>query len=140
MLAAAKGAKGEEETTEEMDLNHIGDTGEIVADAVVEYFAEPRNRQGARPVDRRDRSEPAEKPQEFGGRRQDRGVHRRAEEDDPRRSQGDGRAAGRQGRGLGVEEDGLCGRGPGAGSKLAEAKKHGVAVLTEDEWLKLIGE
>ena len=30
--------------------------------------------------------------------------------------------------------------GPGAGSKLAEAKKHEVAVLTEDEWLKLIGE
>ena len=30
--------------------------------------------------------------------------------------------------------------GPGAGSKLAEAKKHNVAVLTEDEWLKLIGE
>ena len=30
--------------------------------------------------------------------------------------------------------------GPGAGSKLADANKHGVAVLTEDEWLKLIGE
>ena len=29
--------------------------------------------------------------------------------------------------------------GPGAGSKLAEAQKHGVAVLTEDEWLALIG-
>ena len=29
--------------------------------------------------------------------------------------------------------------GPGAGSKLAEAKKHGVKVLSEDEWLKLIG-
>ena len=28
--------------------------------------------------------------------------------------------------------------GPGAGSKLAEAKKFGVQVLTEDEWLKLI--
>ena len=28
--------------------------------------------------------------------------------------------------------------GPGAGSKLAEAKKLGVTVLTEDEWLKLI--
>jgi DNA ligase (NAD+) len=29
--------------------------------------------------------------------------------------------------------------GPGAGSKLAEATKLGVKVLTEDEWLKLIG-
>jgi len=29
--------------------------------------------------------------------------------------------------------------GPGAGSKLAEAKKLGVAVLTEDEWAELIG-
>jgi len=29
--------------------------------------------------------------------------------------------------------------GPKAGSKLAEAKKLGVQVLSEDEWLKLIG-
>ncbi|WIY70628.1 NAD-dependent DNA ligase LigA [Aquidulcibacter paucihalophilus] len=29
--------------------------------------------------------------------------------------------------------------GPGAGSKMADAVKHGVAVLTEDEWLALIG-
>jgi DNA ligase (NAD+) len=29
--------------------------------------------------------------------------------------------------------------GPGAGSKLAEAQKHGVQVLTEDDWFKLIG-
>lgn len=29
--------------------------------------------------------------------------------------------------------------GPGAGSKLAEAEKHGVQVLDEDAWLKLIG-
>jgi DNA ligase (NAD+) len=29
--------------------------------------------------------------------------------------------------------------GPGAGSKLADAQKHGVKVLTEDEWLKLTG-
>jgi DNA ligase (NAD+) len=29
--------------------------------------------------------------------------------------------------------------GPGAGSKLKDAEKHGVQVLTEDEWLTLIG-
>ena len=29
--------------------------------------------------------------------------------------------------------------GPGAGSKMADALKHGVTVLTEDEWLTLIG-
>jgi DNA ligase (NAD+) len=29
--------------------------------------------------------------------------------------------------------------GPGAGSKMADALKHGVTVLTEDEWLALIG-
>jgi DNA ligase (NAD+) len=28
--------------------------------------------------------------------------------------------------------------GPGAGSKLADAKKHGVRILTEHEWAKLI--
>ena len=29
--------------------------------------------------------------------------------------------------------------GPGAGSKLTDAKMHGVKVLTEDEWFVLIG-
>ena len=29
--------------------------------------------------------------------------------------------------------------GPGAGSKLKDAEKYGVKVLTEDEWLVLVG-
>jgi DNA ligase (NAD+) len=28
--------------------------------------------------------------------------------------------------------------GPGAGSKLKDAQKHGVAIMDEDSWLKLI--
>jgi DNA ligase (NAD+) len=28
--------------------------------------------------------------------------------------------------------------GPGAGSKLKDAQKHGVTVLSEDDWVKLI--
>ena len=30
--------------------------------------------------------------------------------------------------------------GPGAGSKLTDAEKHGVKVITEAEWLAMIGE
>jgi DNA ligase (NAD+) len=30
--------------------------------------------------------------------------------------------------------------GPGAGSKLTDAQKHGVTVLTEDEWLGLLAQ
>jgi DNA ligase (NAD+) len=29
--------------------------------------------------------------------------------------------------------------GPGAGSKLKDAEKHGVPVIDEDAWLKLVG-
>ena len=37
------------------------------------------------------------------------------------------------------KKTGLVIAGPGAGSKLADAKKHGVKVISEDEWMKLIG-
>jgi hypothetical protein len=46
----------------------------------------------------------------------------------------------RQDRGLGLEEDQLRGRRTGTGSKFGKANELGVAVLTEDEWLKLVGE
>ena len=48
----------------------------------------------------------------FADRRQDRGVHRHAGEDDPRRGEGLRRAPRRQGLGLGVEEDRLRRRRP----------------------------
>jgi len=49
------------------------------------------------------------------------------------------RRLGAKASGSGVENDGLCGRWSRRGLELADARKHGVAVLTEDEWLKMVG-
>ena len=63
MLAAAKGAEDEENTTEAyQDLNNIGGVGEIVADAVVEFFAEPRNVKALGELLREIEVKPAEQP------------------------------------------------------------------------------
>ena len=68
-------------------------------------------RQGARRTVARDRGEAGRTAaQELAGVGQDRGVHGLADQIHPRRSQGDGGTSRRQGRGLGVEEDGLCRR------------------------------
>ena len=107
--ACLKVAKGDEEAIAEMDaLDQIGDT--VIASIKRLFRRKPQSRhrraadQGSHHPRRREAEE------QFGGRRQDRGVHRLAGKDDARRSQGDGRAAGRQGGRLGVEEDGLRGR------------------------------
>ena len=111
--ACLKLAEGDEETrAQEMDaLDQIGET---VIDALADYFGEAHNRRLVERLVEQVTILDAEKPKtDTAGRRQDRGVHRLAGEDDARRGQGDGRAARRQGRGLGVEEDRLRGRRPG---------------------------
>ena len=130
-------AKGDAEAAEEMDaLDQIGDYGDREPARLFCRGAQsPAHRAPRRAGAHRRRREAARR---FGGCRQDRSVHRLAGADDARRGQGVGRTARRQGFGLGVEEDRLLVAGPGAGSKLAEANKHGVKVLTEDEWAKLI--
>ncbi len=111
--AMKEAAKGKESEAYE-DLNSVEGIGEIVADAFVEFFKEPRNNEVLDQLLTRDRGHADGGGQaRHAGRRQDRGVHRRAGEDDARRGQGDGRAAGREGVRLGVEEDGLSGRGAG---------------------------
>ena len=135
--AGLKVAKGDEEAIGEMDaLDQIGDT---VIESIKAYFRESHNR----------------------------GIVERLTKEvnilDAERPKGDSKIAGKtvvftgtlekmtreeakaQAERLGAKAAGSVSKktdyvvaGPGAGSKLAEAKKHGVQVLTEDEWLKLI--
>ncbi len=103
MVAAAKGDADALD-----DLDAINGIGETVAQALVDFYGEEHNLDRGRtrcstPASRSSRRRPC--AVDLAGVRQDRGVHRRARADDPRRGQGDGRAPRRQGRRLGVEED-----------------------------------
>ena len=105
--ACLKVAKGDEEAIAEMDaLDQIGDT---VIESIKAYFGESHNRGIVERLTKQvDKILDVEQPKtDFESRRQDRGVHRRAGEDDARGGQGHRRAARRQGRRLGVEEDRL---------------------------------
>ena len=124
---ASRSPKATRRRIAEMDaLDQIGDT--VIA-SIKAYFGESHNRGIVERLTQRSHHPRRRKAEEqFGGRRQDRGVHRLAGEDDARRGQGHGRAARRQGRRLGVEEDRLCGRRPRRGLEARgsqEARCHG---------------
>jgi DNA ligase (NAD+) len=142
MLAAAKHGTGEENTSEAyQDLNDIGGIGEIVADAVVEFFAEPRNVKALdQLLNALERVLPAEQPRKSSPVSGKIVVFTGSLE---KMTRDEAKATAER---LGAKASGSVSKktdyvvaGPGAGSKLAEAKKLGVAVLTEDEWLKLVG-
>ena len=104
VAAAAAGPESEAY----QDLNAVEGIGEVVADAIVEFFKEPHNREALdRLLAQITVTAMEEAKSDSPGRRQDRGVHRLARKDDARRGEGDGRAPRRQGRSLGVEEDRL---------------------------------
>jgi DNA ligase (NAD+) len=136
--AALKVAKGDEETIAEMDaLDQIGDT--VIA-AVAAYFSESHNRGIVERLTRELTIVDAEKPKTDSKVAGKTVVFTGSLE---KFTRDEAKATGER---LGAKVSGSVSKktdyvvaGPGAGSKLAEAKKHGVAVLTEDEWLKLIG-
>src|SRR5829696_5642707 len=138
--ACLKVAKGDEETIAEMDaLDQIGDT---VIKSVAAYFGESHNRGIVeRLVSELEEIIDAEKPKSnssvsgktvvFSG-----SLERMTRDEAKANAE---RLGAKAASSVSKKTDYLV-AGPGAGSKLTDAKKHGVTVLTEDEWLKLIGE
>ena len=135
--ASLKIAKGDAETAAEMDaLDQIGDT---VIEAVKAYFGESHNRGIVERLKKQVEVLDAEKPKTDSAIAGKTVVFTGSLEKMTREE------AKAQAERLGAKAAGSVSKktdyvvaGPGAGSKLAEAKKHGVKVLTEDEWLKLI--
>ena len=142
MLAAAKGGTGEENTSEAyQDLNDIGGVGEIVADAVVEFFAEPRNVKALGELLHEIEVRPAEQPRKSSPVSGKTVVFTGSL---TKFTRDEAKAVAER---LGAKVAGSVSKktdyvvaGEDAGSKLTKARELGVAVLTEDEWLKLIGE
>jgi DNA ligase (NAD+) len=135
--ACLKVAKGDEETIAEMDaLDQIGDT---VIEAVRAYFGESHNRGIVERLTKEVKILDAEKPKTdsaiagktvvFTG-----SLEKMTREEAKAKAE----RLGAKAAGSVSKKTDYVVAGPGAGSKLADAKKFGVKVLTEDEWLKLI--
>ncbi len=137
--AGLKAAKGDEETIAEMDaLDQIGDT--VIA-SVSAYFGESHNRGIVdRLVKELDEILDAEKPKSNSAVAGKTVVFTGSLEKMTRdEAKAMAERFGAKAAGSVSKKTDYVVAGPGAGSKLAEATKHGVTVLTEDEWLKLVG-
>jgi DNA ligase (NAD+) len=136
--ACIRVANGDEEAMAEMDaLDQIGET--VIA-SIRAYFGESHNRGIVERLTKEVTILDAEKPKSNSAIAGKTVVFTGALE---KMTRDEAKA---QAERLGAKVSGSVSKktdyvvaGPGAGSKLAEAKKHGVEVLTEDEWLKLIG-
>jgi DNA ligase (NAD+) len=135
--AGLKVAKGDEDAAAEMDaLDQIGTT--VIA-AVGAYFGESHNRGIVERLVKEVTVLDAEKPKSdsviAGKTVVFTGSLEKMTRDEAKAT---AERLGAKASGSVSKKTDFVVAGPGAGSKLAEAKKHGVQVLTEDEWLKLI--
>jgi DNA ligase (NAD+) len=131
--------KGDEEAITEMDaLDQIGDT---VIQSVAAYFGESHNRGIVERLTSEVTILDAEKPKSNSAVAGKTVVFTGSLEKMTRdEAKATAERLGAKAAGSVSKKTDYVVAGPGAGSKLNEAKKHGVTVLTEDEWLKLIGE
>jgi DNA ligase (NAD+) len=137
--ACLKVADGDEEAMAEMDA--IDQIGETVIASIKAYLGESHNRGIVERLTREVRILDAEKPKSNSPIAGKTVVFTGSLE---KMTRDEAKATAER---LGAKVSGSVSKktdyvvaGPGAGSKLAEARKHGVEVLTEDEWLKLVGE
>ena len=131
--------KDDAETKEEMDaLDQIGDT---VIESLHDYFGEAHNRRRVERLAVQVHILDAEKPRAdsvvAGKTVVFTGALEKMTRDEAKAT---AERLGAKAAGSVSKKTDYVVAGPGAGSKLAEAQKHGVTVLTEDEWLQLIGE
>jgi DNA ligase (NAD+) len=137
MIAAAKSR----ESDAFQKLTHIDGIGEIVGDAIAEFFAEDHNVDVVKKLldhvkvmvlERVDASSPvAGKTVVFSG------ALERMTRDEAREM---AERLGAKVSGSVSKKTDLLVAGPGAGSKLKEAQKHGVEVIDEAEWFRRIGQ
>ena len=140
MIAAGKGHETESPNEAWQDLDSIGGIGDIVAEAVVEFFAEKRNVKALDDLLKEIEVQPAEQT------RKDSAVAGKTVVFTGTLTQMTREEAKAGAERLGAKVAGSVSKktdyvvaGEEAGSKLTKAKELGVNVLTEAEWLKLIG-
>ncbi|MEQ1782992.1 MAG: NAD-dependent DNA ligase LigA [Hyphomonadaceae bacterium] len=135
--SAAKGQPGEDL----LALAAINGFGEVAAEALVDFFAEKHNREVVDALTLKVKVEPHKVADTSGSAVAGKTVVFTGTLEKMTRDE-----AKQQAISLGAKVSGsvssktdLLIAGPGAGSKLTDAQKHGVKVLSEDEWLALIG-
>jgi DNA ligase (NAD+) len=135
--AVAAAAAGPESEAYQ-DLNAIQGIGDVVADAIVEFFKEPRNREALDRLLEQIEVEPME------GARSDSPVAGKTVVFTGTLEKMTREEAKAMAERLGAKVAGSVSKktdyvvaGPGAGSKLGKAKELNVAVISEDDWLAL---
>ncbi|MFS8045674.1 NAD-dependent DNA ligase LigA [Rhizobium sp. BR 314] len=123
------------------DLNNIEGIGEVVACAIVEFYKEPRNTEVIAKLLEQVQPQEAEQPVTSGSPVTGKTVVFTGSLEKFTRDEAKAKA-----ESLGAKVSGSVSKktdivvaGPGAGSKLDKAREFNVQVLTEDEWLDLIG-
>jgi len=123
------------------ELSEIGGIGEVVAQAVKDFFDEKHNRKLVDHLLKEVDVTPLAAPKIAGSPVAGKTVVFTGTLEKMTRQEAKARAEalGAKVSGSVSKKTDLVVAGPGAGSKLAEAAKHGVEVIDEDSWLKLIG-